>query len=134
VVVSGRVKMERNVTSLKYGIEGPVLSATHGGSRCGACGEEFETPLLAMVFSDSLVEEYYACPTCLSKVGSVGRQKDFEVEEAEEEEKSLETEVEDTGEETAGCMHHLGYLKRRPKNTPIPEECLTCSKMIECMY
>jgi DNA-directed RNA polymerase subunit RPC12/RpoP len=134
VNVSESVKMERNVTSLKYGIESPVLSATHASSRCSACGEDFETPLLAMVFSDSLVEEYYACPKCLSKVGSVGRQKDFEVDEAEEEEKSLETEFEDTIEETVGCTHHLGYLKRRPKNTPIPEECLTCSKMIECMY
>ena len=46
----------------------------------------------------------------------------------------MTAEVEGAVGEVAGCAHHLGYLKRRPKNTPIPEECLTCSKMIECMY
>jgi DNA-directed RNA polymerase subunit RPC12/RpoP len=133
--------MERNVASLKLGVESSVLSATHASSRCGACGETFEQPLFAMVFSDSLVEEYYACPKCLSKVGSVGRQKDFEVDEAEAEEESVELEpvaaegaVEGAVGEVAGCVHYLGYLKKREKNAPIPEECLTCSKMIECMY
>ena len=47
--VSESVEMERNVTSLKFGIESSVLSATHAGSICGACGEDFETPLFAMV-------------------------------------------------------------------------------------
>ena len=131
--------MERNVASLKFGVESSVLSAAGAGSMCGACGEIFDQPLLAMVFSDSLVEEYYACPRCLSKVASVARQKDFEVDEAEADEESVElepvtAEVESAVGEIPGCMHHLGYLKRRPKNTPIPEECLTCSKMIDCMY
>ena len=131
--------MERNIASLKLGVESPMFSATHASSRCGACGEDFEQPLFAMVFSDSLVEEYYACPKCLSKVANVARQKDFEITEAEVEEESVElepvtAEVEGAVGEVAGCAHHLGYLKRRPKNTPIPEECLTCSKMIECMY
>ena len=115
--------MERNLASLKFGFD-----ATHSTSTCAACGENFEQPLFAMVFSDSLVEEYYACPKCLSKVASLHR-KDVEVDEAEE-----EAEVESPVGDVAGCMHHVGYLKSRPKNTPIPEECLTCSKMIDCMY
>jgi hypothetical protein len=127
--------MERSISSLKFGSGGPVLSATHESSRCRTCGEKFETPLLAMVSSGYLIEEYYACPKCLSKVGDIERNKTVEVDEANEEnEESLETEVEDKIEETVACAHHLGYLKQRPKNTPIPEECLTCSKMIECMY
>jgi hypothetical protein len=32
------------------------------------------------------------------------------------------------------CQHFLGYLKRRPKDTPIPDECLTCGRMVECLY
>jgi len=125
--------MERNISSLKFGIENPTLSATQASSRCSTCGEEYKTPLLAMVSSGLLVEEYYACPKCLSKVGSVERQKSVEVDEAEEEEETLKMEVKDILEENVACMHNLGYLKRRPKNTPIPEECLTCSKMIDCM-
>jgi hypothetical protein len=88
-----------------------------------------------VVSSGYLLEEYYACPRCLSKVGVVERNKTVEVDETEEEDKKFqEIEVEDKMEEAVTCAHYLGYLKRRPKNTPIPEECLTCAKMIECMY
>jgi hypothetical protein len=33
----------------------------------------------------------------------------------------------------ADCQHFLGYLKKRPKGKSVPDECLTCNKMIECM-
>jgi hypothetical protein len=32
------------------------------------------------------------------------------------------------------CGQYFGYLNKRPKGTPIPETCLTCEKMVECMY
>ncbi len=32
-----------------------------------------------------------------------------------------------------GCSHHFGYLKEHPRNTPIPNECLTCAKITECL-
>ena len=123
--------MERNISSLKF--ESSVLSATHASSRCSTCGTQFETPLLAMISSGFLVEEYYACPKCLSKVGIIEHQKNIEFDEVVEEEESLERKVGDAREETVGCAHHLGYLKRRPKDTLIPEECFTCRKMIDCM-
>jgi len=131
--------MERNVAALKFEFDRDVLSTAHGDSRCDTCGEEFENPLLAMVFADSLVEEYYACPKCLSKVASI-REKNVKVSEINEAEVEGLVEApaalkfESSEGEAAGCVHHLGYLKNRPKNTPIPEECLTCSKMIDCMY
>jgi len=31
------------------------------------------------------------------------------------------------------CSHHFGYLNQRSKGQKIPEECLTCQKVIECM-
>ena len=126
--------MERSRSSLKFEIDSHLPSETHERSRCNTCGEEFEAPLFAVVSSGYLLEEYYACPRCLSKVGVVERNKTVEVDETEEEDKKFqEIEVEDKMEEAVTCAHYLGYLKRRPKNTPIPEECLTCSKMIECM-
>jgi hypothetical protein len=145
--------MNRDVASLK------LAGFPAAGSTCGFCGESFETPLLAMVFNESVVEEYYACPNCLSKVASL-REKAVVDEDAEVDEVAVadgvgnvdfgfgldaEVEVEEpvgsveeseavesSGE--SGCLHGLGYLKKRGKNVPIPEECLTCSKMIDCMY
>jgi hypothetical protein len=32
-----------------------------------------------------------------------------------------------------GCSHYFGYLGEYPKNTPIPNECLTCIKIMECL-
>jgi len=126
--------MEKNLSPLKLEISSHRPSETHENSRCNTCGEEFEEPLFTVVSSGYLLEEYYACPRCLSKVGDVERNKTVEVDEAEEENGKLqEREVKNKMEEAGACAHHLGYLKRRPKNTPIPEECLTCTKMIDCM-
>jgi hypothetical protein len=36
--------------------------------------------------------------------------------------------------EEARCKHELGYLKTLPRNTPIPKECLSCRKIIECKH
>jgi DNA-directed RNA polymerase subunit RPC12/RpoP len=131
--------VERNLTSLKFGVEGPALSAVHSSATCGCCGEDFEHPLLAMVFSDALVDKYYACPKCLSKVSSLGPERGVEAsadaaEAAEEAEEPAALKFEASVDEAVGCLHHLGYLKNRLKNTPIPEECLTCSRMIDCLY
>ena len=35
---------------------------------------------------------------------------------------------------TSGCSHSFGYLAVRPKNSPIPQECLCCLQVIECLY
>jgi hypothetical protein len=31
------------------------------------------------------------------------------------------------------CPHNFGYLYKLPKNTPIPEECFFCSRVIDCL-
>jgi len=31
------------------------------------------------------------------------------------------------------CSHHFGYLASLPKNVPIPQECLICLKVADCM-
>ena len=37
------------------------------------------------------------------------------------------------GPQPSGCPHYYGYLEEHPKNTPIPNECLTCTKIMECL-
>jgi len=32
-----------------------------------------------------------------------------------------------------GCIHHFGYLGTFPKNSPIPDECFGCEKIVECL-
>jgi hypothetical protein len=108
---------------------------------CKVCGEEFEDPLLTEFHSGSaIIEEYRACPRCLTKVGEVEHGQKADMDEVFEEEAELPQEAEEKtanfeiskAEETQACPHFQGYLKKRPKGTPIPEGCLTCTKMIDC--
>jgi len=32
------------------------------------------------------------------------------------------------------CSHAYGYLAIRPKKSPIPQECLFCLQLIDCLY
>ncbi|MCW4016547.1 MAG: hypothetical protein NWF06_09270 [Candidatus Bathyarchaeota archaeon] len=31
------------------------------------------------------------------------------------------------------CSHHFGYLSKLPKSNSVPEECLLCSRVVDCM-
>ena len=31
------------------------------------------------------------------------------------------------------CLHSFGYLRTLPKNASLPDECLGCSQIIECL-
>jgi hypothetical protein len=33
----------------------------------------------------------------------------------------------------SGCLHHFGYLSTRPKESPIPHECILCQRLGDCM-
>jgi hypothetical protein len=32
-----------------------------------------------------------------------------------------------------GCIHHLGYLSERSKKEKIPDECIVCENIVQCM-
>jgi phage FluMu protein Com len=129
--------MERTLGSLKVE-DRHNFSENQTGFRCTGCNVTFQKPILATVSSRGYVNEYYACPRCLSKVGDVKQHK--HEDEGDEEDKRSSITIEKIKkvavakhEDTVTCEHFLGYLKKRSKDAPIPDECLTCGKMIECM-
>jgi hypothetical protein len=44
------------------------------------------------------------------------------------------TEKEGFTTSSSTCKHYFGYLSQRDKGAAIPDECLTCGKMIDCMF
>ena len=126
--------MQRNPVSLRHEDDEEEYSfREHADDRtCDECGTTYHKPLLATNTSNGSDQQYYACPRCLTKVS--------EVETHEKEEKHETTPVRDAKkvgpmpENDIKCPHSLGYLKKRPKDTPIPDGCLTCTKMVECLY
>ncbi len=110
-------------------------------SECRVCGNEFRKPLHASFSSNSKVSKYYACPRCLSQVDfeektNLEARKEILLSEERVQELSLNAEEltrEGKFDAKAECEHELGYLKKRPRNTSVPDQCLLCSKIIECM-
>jgi DNA-directed RNA polymerase subunit RPC12/RpoP len=123
--------MERSLNSWKSDDENRYSREAHS-VRCGECGEEFDKPLLAKISSAGQVQSYYACPRCLTEVSEPREQRSEKSEESPVSLKGLK-EVSAKLEENVSCQHFFGYLKKRPKDSSIPEDCLTCEKMIECM-
>ena len=39
-----------------------------------------------------------------------------------------------SAEDFQKCVHQFGYLRNMPKNTPIPDECFGCPKVLRCMF
>lgn len=115
------------------------------------CKEEINKPILLTDFSKTPAESYYACPRCMTKLNDAGKpqevlekgptiakeipekEKTSEVIEPKKPEEKPVRPPETEEEAPPGCPYHFGYLGRRPKDAAIPEECLTCPKMIKCM-
>jgi DNA-directed RNA polymerase subunit RPC12/RpoP len=98
--------------------------------RCSECGKEIRKPLFTRVSSQGLVQTYYACPHCLNKIPETQENVPETSETLGSSEEATSTQPKPEG---VNCQHSLGYLKKRPKETAIPEACLTCGKLIECM-
>jgi len=98
------------------------------------CRRKVEEPVLLNSLSTTQVEQYYACPFCFTKldVDVENAQPQREKEREEKEELTVKPpEKEEKG--PSECPQHFGYLASRPKNDPIPQECLTCLKIVDCM-
>ena len=84
------------------------------------------------------MQTYDACPFCFTKLSSVIDKSELEatikkaVGKLDSTPKVSGKEKLDTQKE-ADCPHYLGYLKKRPKDAPIPDACLTCEKMVQCI-
>lgn len=97
---------------------------------CNECGAKFEKPLFTSVSLQDIIQTYYACPRCLSEILE-GKEKETESDHVAVPPEQAEKAQPKPQDEK--CQHFLGYLKKRPKETAIPEACLTCERIIECM-
>ena len=105
------------------------------GRSCESCGHIVKNPIQLTNFSSTPMQTYNACPFCFTRLEEDAIEEPSKLKLADFEDSTLsknrqkETEDQKTGE----CPHYLGYLKKRPKNTPIPDSCLTCQKMMQCL-
>jgi hypothetical protein len=119
------------------------------------CGRAFDNPLrLTDLSRKPHLETYYACPFCFSKVNEAEESEPYEAENEVEhllevreggyempirEEDAMKSLKSGTQKELKiattdlNCPHQVGYLKKRAKDQPVPDSCLTCPKILQCM-
>jgi hypothetical protein len=73
--------------------------------------EKHRCPKCKNGFSEPKLIQYYVCPHCESKF---------------EHEHESETKVK-------GCQHWFGFLSTKDRNQPVPQECVECRLVLECM-
>jgi DNA-directed RNA polymerase subunit RPC12/RpoP len=125
--------MQKSLSSLKVEDENYFSKESQISFRCNECSGAFQKPILATISSQGSVQTYYACPRCLSKISDVKQHTHEGDEETSISVEKVRKVVLEKHEDDVECKHFLGYLKKRAKDTPFPDECLTCDKMIECL-
>lgn len=99
---------------------------------CERCGRSVSTPVRLTDLSRRPVEEtYYACPFCFSRLNIEDVAEHFEHSHGRE--KSGKSDKRQVAVVASNCLHEFGYLRSRPKDSGIPDECLTCSRILQCM-
>ncbi|MEM1563211.1 MAG: hypothetical protein QW161_00875 [Candidatus Bathyarchaeia archaeon] len=83
---------------------------------------------------------YEACPYCLTEIMvekpviiSAAGPKISEKSEAEEKTLAKEEFDVQTVPEKTECKHYFGYLSKRSSKEGLPEECIMCEKIVQCM-
>ena len=108
------------------------------------CGKSFDSPVrLTDLSHRPRSETYYACPYCFSKMDEAEHDVSHELKlmksssygiEAGDSSRRDTVRKENEKENMAiDCPHHMGYLKKRSKDESVPDSCLTCPKILQCM-
>ena len=99
-----------------------------------SCGKVFTKPLRALNLQQDSEGPYDACPYCLTEItpdnGLMVTCDEPKETEAEEEYTEEQDEI---PEKPSECGYHLGYLSERSSKEKIPDECMMCKDIVECM-
>ncbi len=102
-----------------------------------SCGKVFDKPLIAVNLQKDSNAPYSACPYCLTEIPTLATEiesknsPETSIEISQPEKKPALNKEETSAEST--CKHHLGYLKEKEQKQNIPDECILCAKVIDCM-
>jgi hypothetical protein len=105
-----------------------------------SCGKVFANPLKAENLCAKEAQPYDACPYCLTEIVidasslAIKEEPKPEIKRIENEEHECTT-AESTARSASAsqCSHQLGFLSKRPPKEKIPEECIMCSSIVQCM-
>ena len=89
------------------------------------CKSESIQPIIIHDVSTKHKKNYYGCSKCffeVKKISSQFQKRESKTNSIKREEKT-----------SSSCLNYYGYLSSPLKDTTIPQECLVCPKLLECM-
>lgn len=105
-----------------------------------SCKKTFTNPLKTINLQENTTEPYYACPYCLTKLEMEQPKKEKETGTFEPLSKKPSENIHDESKEKkrnkekpSDCQLYLGYLSERSSKEQIPDGCLVCKDIVECM-
>jgi hypothetical protein len=106
-----------------------------------SCGKVFTNPVKVENLCSKNAEVYNACPFCLTEITvedsvTVKEKENLEIKNTEIEETishSKDKKLAESPPKTQKCAHHFGYLSQRSSKEKIPEECMMCENIVQCM-
>lgn len=98
-----------------------------------SCRKDFTKPLKTLNLQQDSAEPYLACPYCLTRIIEEQVKTNAEPEKVPAEAGLLEDKLIKNKEAPLACLHHLGYLSEREQKEQIPDECIVCKSIVECM-
>ena len=88
------------------------------------CKREISEPIIVNDFSNKSMRTFSGCPNCLFEVDVAT----FQIQKGKQ-----KTTVEHEETNSLRCTHNIGYLTSRLQQNQIPQECLVCTNLLECM-
>ncbi len=95
------------------------------------CNKVIAKPLTTLNLQQSSKKSYNACPYCLTEI-TENESKNPQTKNVAEID-VLEDKTSQNLEKLSDCKHYFGYMSEKEHKEQMPEECIMCSKIIECM-
>ncbi len=125
----------------KARVETKVQSFTCSNPKCR---RTFASPIIVQDLCSSDEVSYDACPYCLTEIvtrETMKTKSDEKDEKSESQTKESEeakykklSQPAQPSEGPAECLYHFGYLSERSRDEEIPEVCMTCERLVQCMF
>jgi len=100
-----------------------------------SCKKSFNAPLKTLNLQRSSTEIYSSCPFCLTEIKIPEKPVEIQLESLKSETNQIghKEKSDKNNDNPTKCHFHPGYLSERTSKENIPDECLVCKDILECM-